>query len=43
MNSVAFADFEALEVPTAETSIFLRRAGRGPALLLLRTAFPKHI
>jgi haloacetate dehalogenase len=40
MSSLAFADFEAIEVPTAETSIFLRRAGTGPALLLLH-GFPQ--
>lgn len=40
MSSVAFADFETIEVPTGETSIFLRHAGRGPALLLLH-GFPQ--
>jgi haloacetate dehalogenase len=35
-----FEDFEAIEVQTEETSIFLRRFGTGPAVLLLH-GFPQ--
>src|SRR5436190_10144686 len=40
MRASAFSDFEAIELQTGETSIFLRRAGSGPALLLLH-GFPQ--
>jgi haloacetate dehalogenase len=40
MSASAFSDFEAIELQTDETSIFLRRGGSGPALLLLH-GFPQ--
>lgn len=40
MSAAAFPDFEPCHVETGETSIFLRRAGSGPALLLLH-GFPQ--
>jgi haloacetate dehalogenase len=40
MSAAAFPGFEACHVETGETSIFLRRAGSGPALLLLH-GFPQ--
>jgi haloacetate dehalogenase len=40
MSSSAFSGFDAVQLETAETSIFLRRAGSGPALLLLH-GFPQ--
>ena len=35
-----FEEFEAAEIPTGETSIFVRRGGAGPAILLLH-GFPQ--
>ena len=40
MSASAFPGFEALHVETGETSIYLRRAGAGPAVLLLH-GFPE--
>jgi haloacetate dehalogenase len=40
MGAAGFEDFEAIEVQTEATSIFLRRAGSGPPLLLLH-GFPE--
>jgi haloacetate dehalogenase len=40
MSTSAFAGFEALHVDTGETSIFVRCAGTGPAVLLLH-GFPQ--
>jgi haloacetate dehalogenase len=40
MNVAAFEDFEAIEVQTADTTIFVRRSGSGPAVLLLH-GFPQ--
>jgi haloacetate dehalogenase len=40
MSSAAFPGFEAVTLQTDDTSIFLRRAGSGPALLLLH-GFPQ--
>jgi haloacetate dehalogenase len=40
MSASAFSGFEAVELQTGETSIFLRHAGSGPALLLLH-GFPQ--
>jgi haloacetate dehalogenase len=40
MSPITFEQFEALEVPTPETRIFLRRYGSGPAVLLLH-GFPQ--
>ncbi|HZP76700.1 MAG TPA: alpha/beta hydrolase [Pseudolabrys sp.] len=39
-NQTPFEDFEALDVRTRETTIFVRRGGSGPALLLLH-GFPQ--
>jgi haloacetate dehalogenase len=38
--TVTWQDFEAIEVQTADTSIFLRRFGSGPGVLLLH-GFPQ--
>jgi haloacetate dehalogenase len=40
MNASHFSGFEAFRVDTGETSIFVRRAGAGPAVLLLH-GFPQ--
>src|SRR5882724_2073837 len=40
MSPMAFEDFEPIEVQGDETSIFLRRSGAGPAVLLLH-GFPQ--
>jgi hypothetical protein len=39
-SAVTFEDFEAIEVKAEETTIFLRRFGSGPAVLLLH-GFPQ--
>src|SRR5215813_2980372 len=39
-SAVTFEDFEAIEVQAEETTIFLRRFGSGPAVLLLH-GFPQ--
>ena len=40
MSAATLDDFEAMDIPTGETAIFVRRAGAGPPLLLLH-GFPQ--
>ncbi len=43
MTNPEFEDFEAIEVQTEETNIFLRRSGSGPAVLLLHRFPQTHV
>jgi hypothetical protein len=43
LSGMNFTDFETIEVPTGRTSILLRHAGFGPALLPLHGFSQTHL